>query len=178
MTAPLVLSRPQAAGPPLRSRSPRQRLADPPDSRQTGDSRQSGGQDGGATAGKADEGRNDSVRRDEGRIAATATSLAVACLEIFAGIRRSDSISRWVDRTLLDKIDQRAQLRAEVAPAKPIGELGASRTLQAGNARVCRVTESVAEVTVVVRTRNRFRAVAIRLELLTTRWTMTALQTM
>ncbi|SMX88914.1 Rv3235 family protein [Brevibacterium antiquum] len=155
MTAPLVLSRPRVASTPLSG----------------------GGQNpvGTAPAAKQSSAADD---RDDSRIAATATSLAVACLEIFAGIRRSDSISRWVDRALLEKIDQRAQLRAEVAPTKPIGELGAARTLQAGNARVCRVTGAIAEVTVVVRTQNRFRAVAIRLELLTTRWTMTALQTM
>lgn len=115
---------------------------------------------------------------DRERIAATATSLAVACLEIFSGIRRSDSIARWVDRELLEKIDHRAQLRAELAPSRPVRDLGTMRTLQAGNARVCRVNDVVAEVTVIVRTQNRFRAVAVRLELLTTRWTMTALQTM
>ncbi|MGO2023846.1 MAG: Rv3235 family protein [Brevibacterium aurantiacum] len=155
MTAPLVLSRPRVANTP------------PANSRQN--------RIGTAPAAKTNHVAAD---RDDSRIAATATSLAVACLEIFAGIRRSDSISRWVDRGLLEKIDQRAQLRAEVAPAKPVGELGPSRTLQAGNARVCRVTGDVAEVTVIVRTQSRFRAVAIRLELLTTRWTMTALQTM
>lgn len=155
MTTPLVLSRPRVAATPL-SRRVQKPVATGPGARPNT---------------VADD-------NDDGRIAATATSLAVACLEIFAGIRRSDSISRWVDRALLDKIDQRAQLRAEVAPSKPMGELGATRTLRAGNARVCRVTDAIAEVTVVVRTQNRFRAVAIRLELLTTRWTMTALQTM
>ena len=155
MSAPLVLSRPRVASTPLSSGVPKPVATAP--------------------AAQQNKAADDS---DEGRIAATATSLAVACLEIFAGIRRSDSISRWVDRTLLEKIDQRAQLRAEVAPTRPFGDLGATRTLQAGNARVCRVTSAIAEVTVVVRTQNRFRAVAIRLELLTTRWTMTALQTM
>lgn len=151
-TAPLALSRPRMAAPP-RNRGTQNSVATGPATEQN-------------------------TAADDSRIAATATSLAVACLEIFAGIRRSDSISRWVDRALLEKIDHRAQLRAEVAPAKTVGELGAARTLQAGNARVCRVTGAIAEVTVIVRTQNRFRAVAIRLELLTTRWTMTALQTM
>lgn len=154
MTAPLVLSRPRRAATPH---------TDPMQNPPTAST---------VKQCPAGDGEEDS------RIAATATSLAVACLEIFAGIRRSESISRWVDRRLLEKIDQRAQLRAEVAPTKPFGELGAKRTLQAGNARVCRVTGTIAEVTVIVRTRNRFRAVAIRLELLTTRWTMTALETM
>lgn len=155
MTTPLVLSRPRVA-------------ATPPSTRVQNPVAPSPGP--GQNTGPGD--------RDDSRIAATATSLAVACLEIFAGIRRSDSISRWVDRALLEKIDHRAQLRAEIAPTKAIGELGAARTLQAGNARVCRVTGAIAEVTVIVRTQSRYRAVAIRLELLTTRWTMTALQTM
>ncbi len=148
MTAPLVLTRPRAAEPP-----------------RTLDRRTP------ATPVRPDDG-------DDARIAATAKSLAVACLEIFAGVRRSESVARWVDRELLEKIDQRAQLRAELAPARPPDGLGARRRVQAGSARVCRIDDRVAEVTVVVRTHNRFRAVAVRLELLTTRWTMTALQTM
>lgn len=115
---------------------------------------------------------------DADRIAATATSLAVACLEIFAGIRRSESIARWVDAELLAKIDRRARLRAEIAPVSPVRDHAAARILQAGRVRVCRVHATVAEATVMVRTQTRFRAVAVRLELLTNRWTMTALQTM
>ncbi|GAA1634111.1 hypothetical protein GCM10009700_21590 [Brevibacterium sanguinis] len=116
---------------------------------------------------------------DDGeRIAATATSLAIACLEIFSGVRRSDTIARWVDQELLEKIDRRAQVRAEIAPTRPVRDHAAERTLTAGRSRVCRVAETVAEVTVMVRTPARYRAVAIRLELLTNRWTMTALQTM
>ena len=172
MTSPLVLSRPLSASTPFR-RGLR------PGAKPTheGTREKSRTAD---TAGARTEGGDSAEAwdRDNDRIAATATSMAVACLEIFAGIRRSDSISRWVDRTLLAKIDQRAQLRAEVAPPKPVGEFGSARTLQAGSARVCRVNEVVAEVTVIVRTHSRFRAVAIRLELITTRWTMTALQTM
>lgn len=115
---------------------------------------------------------------DADRIEATAKSLAIACLEIFSGIRRSESIARWVDADLLTRIDRRAQLRAEIAPATPMREHTAARTLQAGHTRVCRVHAEVAEVTVMVRTATRVRAVAIRLELLTNRWTMTAMQTM
>ena len=165
MTAPLVLSRPLAASTPSR-----RGLRPGTESTHDGNRKRSSAPDA--------EDRDETRDRDDDRIAATATSMAVACLEIFAGIRRSDSISRWVDRALLEKIDQRAQLRAELAPSHPIGELGSARILQAGNARVCRVNAAVAEVTVVVRTQSRFRAVAIRLELITTRWTMTALQTM
>lgn len=160
MTAPLTLSRPQSAPPEAgqETRGHRGPEREQPRSRILG------------------QPREDSDDRE--RIAATATSLAVACLEIFSGVRRSDSIARWVDRELLSKIDHRAQLRAELAPSRPVRDLGTVRNLQAGNARVCRVNDVVAEVTVIVRTQNRFRAVAVRLELLTTRWTMTALQTM
>ena len=165
MTAPLVLSRPMSSSTPLR----RGLRPDAASTREKTSEKSLNTEDGDHA---------EAWHADENRIAATASSMAVACLEIFAGIRRSDSISRWVDRALLEKIDQRAQLRAEVAPSKPIGDLGSARTLQAGNARVCRVNDAVAEVTVVVRTHSRFRAVAIRLELITTRWTMTALQTM
>lgn len=155
MTAPLTLTRPQAQSAPLRSRIPL-RTSAPADSRI---------RDGG----DAD---------DRQRIAATATSLAVACLEILSGVRRCETISRWVDPELLARLDQRAQLRAEVAPARAPAELTSPRVVQPGTAHVCRVGPAVAEVTVIVRTPNRYRAVAVRLELLTARWTMTALQTM
>lgn len=115
---------------------------------------------------------------DRQRIAATASSLAVACLEILSGVRRCETISRWVEPELLARLDQRAQLRAELAPARAPDELGSARVIQPGTAHVCQVTPEVAEVTVVVRTPNRCRAVAVRLELRTARWTMTALQTM
>lgn len=159
MTAPLTLSRPQSAS--FREEAKMRRSAS------------SQRQVRGTVKSRVEE---DAADRE--RIAATATSLAVACLEILSGARRSESIARWVDRELLAKIDHRAQLRAEVAPSNPVRDLGPARVLQPGRAQVCRVTDDVAEVTVIVRTRNRFRAVAIRLELLTTRWTMTALQTM
>lgn len=118
------------------------------------------------------------IADDADRIAATATSLAVACLEIFAGVRRSESIGRWVDAELLAKIDRRARLRAEIAPVSTVRDHRAARTLQAERVRVCRVHATVAEATVMVRTQSRFRAVAVRLELIANRWTMTALETM
>ena len=160
MNAPLTLSRPQAT-------TSSTRREDPPTS-----TRRAPGEHG--------SGRGpDRVVGDESeRIAATATSLAVACLEILSGVRRSETIARWVDPQLLERIDHRAQLRAEVAPTHPPAELGSPRVVQPGTAHVCQVTPTVAEVTVIVATPNRFRAVAVRLELLTTRWTLTALQTM
>ncbi|RBP66150.1 hypothetical protein DFO66_10393 [Brevibacterium sanguinis] len=148
MTAPLVLSRPRAASPAR------------PLSRRTA------------------QGPRPPGPEDDARIAATARSLAVACLEIFAGLRRSESIARWVDRDLLERIDRRAQLRAELSPPRPPADPDPRRRVRAGTARVCRIDDGIAEVTVVVHTPQRSRAVAIRLELITTRWTMTALQTM
>ena len=160
MNAPLTLSRPQAA-------TSSTRREDPPTS-----TRRAPGEHGSGRG-------SDRVVGDESeRIAATATSLAVACLEILSGARRSETIARWVDPQLLDRIDHRAQLRAEVAPNRPPAELGSPRVVHPGTAHVCQVTPTVAEVTVIVATPNRFRAVAVRLELLTTRWTLTALQTM
>ncbi|WP_166971032.1 Rv3235 family protein [Brevibacterium atlanticum] len=152
MTAPLTLTRPQAQTAPLHTRTPLR------------------------TSAPADPDGADADDRQ--RIAATATSLAVACLEILSGVRRCETISRWVDPELLARLDQRAQLRAEVAPARAPAEVTSPRVIQPGTAHVCRVSPAVAEVTVIVRTPNRCRAVAVRLELLTARWMMTALQTM
>lgn len=115
---------------------------------------------------------------DTDRIAATAKSLAIACLEIFAGVRRAETIARWVEPELLERIERRARLRAEIAPIRQTSGHPGAQALQAGAARVCRVAVSVAEVTVMVRTQRRVRAVAVRLELAANRWTMTALETM
>src|SRR5699024_2078638 len=158
MNAPLTLSRPQAT-------TSSTRREHPPPKRLRG-------------APGHGRGPNREVGDESERIAATATSLAVACLEILSGVRRSETIARWVDPQLLERIDHRAQLRAEVAPTHPPAELGSPRVVRPGTAHVCQVTPTVAEVTVIVATPNRFRAVAVRLELLTTRWTLTALQTM
>ena len=62
--------------------------------------------------------RAQDIADDRARIAATATSLAVACLEVLSGVRRSETIARWVEPELLAKIDHRCQLRAEVAPQR------------------------------------------------------------
>lgn len=161
MSAPLTLSRPQAA-----TSSTRRKDLPSTSSRRI---RGAPGHDRESNRGAGDESE---------RISATATSLAVACLEVLSGVRRSETIARWVDPQLLERIDHRAQLRAEVAPTRPPAGPGSPRVVQAGTARVCQVTPTVAEVTVIVATPNRFRAVAVRLELLTTRWTLTALQTM
>ena len=161
MSAPLTLSRPQAPTSSTRRKSL------PPTSTKR---RQA--------APGHDPNHHSAVGDESERIAATATSLAVACVEILSGVRRSETIARWVDPQLLERIDHRAQLRAEVAPTRPPADLGSPRVVQPGTAHVCQVTPTVAEVTVIVATPNRFRAVAVRLELLTTRWTLTALQTM
>lgn len=161
MTAPLTLTRPQAPqAAPRRNALP---LSTSPSGRRVS-ARVSG--------------HDDESADERQRIAATAASLAVACLEVLAGVRRSDTIARWVDPELLAKIDHRAQLRAEVAPRHPASGLGAPPAVQPGRAHVCQVSPGIAEVTVIVRSPNRIRAVAVRLELLTTRWTLTALQTM
>ncbi|GAA1502036.1 Rv3235 family protein [Brevibacterium permense] len=156
MTAPLTLTRPQASAPPRREVAPSSTA--PPPRRVDGQVR---GQD---------------VVDDRARIAATATSLAVACLEVLSGARRSETIARWVQPELLAKIDHRSQLRAEVAPHR--ATVPGARTVRPGTAHVCQISPEIAEVTVIVAAANRVRAVAVRLELLTTRWTLTALQTM
>ncbi|MGJ5723153.1 Rv3235 family protein [Brevibacterium sp. H602] len=156
MTAPLTLTRPQASAPPRREVAPSSTAS--PTRRVSGQVR---GQD---------------IADDRARIAATATSLAVACLEVLSGVRRSETIARWVQPELLAKIDHRCQLRAEVAPHRATA--AGARTVRPGTAHVCQISPEIAEVTVIVAAANRVRAVAVRLELLTTRWTLTALQTM
>ncbi|MFP3396802.1 Rv3235 family protein [Brevibacterium sp. SIMBA_078] len=156
MTAPLTLTRPQASAPPRREVAPSSTAS--PTRRVSGQVR---GQD---------------IADDRARIAATATSLAVACLEVLSGVRRSETIARWVQPELLAKIDHRCQLRAEVAPHRATAP--GARTVRPGTAHVCQISPEIAEVTVIVAAANRVRAVAVRLELLTTRWTLTALQTM
>ncbi|UZD63400.1 Rv3235 family protein [Brevibacterium sp. JSBI002] len=156
MNAPLTLTRPQASAPPRREVAPSSTAS--PTRRVSGQVRGQG------------------IADDRARIAATATSLAVACLEVLSGVRRSETIARWVQPELLAKIDHRCQLRAEVAPHRATAP--GTRTVRPGTAHVCQISPEIAEVTVIVAAANRVRAVAVRLELLTTRWTLTALQTM
>ncbi|MGR6089286.1 Rv3235 family protein [Brevibacterium sp. CSND-B09] len=156
MTAPLTLTRPQASAPPRREVAA--------SSTESHNRRVSG------------QVRGLEIADDRARIAATATSLAVACLEVLSGVRRSETIARWVQPELLAKIDHRCQLRAEVAPHR--ATVPGTRTVRPGTAHVCQISPEIAEVTVIVAAANRVRAVAVRLELLTTRWTLTALQTM
>lgn len=156
MTAPLTLTRPQASAPPRREVAA--------SSTESQNRRVSG------------QVRGLEIADDRARIAATATSLAVACLEVLSGVRRSETIARWVQPELLAKIDHRCQLRAEVAPHR--ATVPGTLTVRPGTAHVCQISPEIAEVTVIVAAANRVRAVAVRLELLTTRWTLTALQTM
>ena len=138
MTAPLTLTRPQASAPPRRSSTPVPTAQSPRRA-----SRQVRAQD---------------IADDRARIAATATSLAVACLGVLSGVRRSETIARWVEPELLAKIDHRCQLRAEVAPQR--ATVPGARTVRPGTAHVCQISPEIAEVTVIVAAANRVRAVA------------------
>ncbi len=101
-----------------------------------------------------------------------AGALGLCVAEILTGAREVDSIARWITDDVHRHLQHRAALAAR---ARSLGRHARARPLlRVGSVLVCHVTEGVAEATVVVLTRNRARAVALRLEDRQGRWRATA----
>lgn len=94
-----------------------------------------------------------------------AAGLVQSLLEVLAGDRPPQQVMRWLDLPVYDGLQ--TALRSQ--PRRP-GPPGVVRSVH-----VCRPAPEVAEVTVVVGLGARFRAVALRLEGVGTRWRCTRL---
>lgn len=100
-------------------------------------------------------------------------NLTRCVIEILAGARDLEQISRWVTdevyRNLLKRVvlSSRARQTKGHAPARP--------TFSIGSVSVCEPRDGVVESVVIVCGRARVRAVAIRLEGLDSRWRATAI---
>lgn len=122
----------------------------------------------------ADElfGRQPSVRGDLPDPRPLLENLTRCVIEIIAGARDLEQIARWVDdgvyTRLLKRVVASAQARqaARRATTRPIITLG--------NVTMCEPRDGVVEAVVIVHSRMRTRAVAIRLEGLDRRWRATS----
>jgi hypothetical protein len=102
-----------------------------------------------------------------------AENLARNVMEILAGARELEQISRWVTddvyRHLVTRVHASTRARAlkKIPVQRPVFTLGSTL--------VCEPADSVAEVVVVVHGRARSRSIAIRLEGLDGRWRAAAI---
>lgn len=100
-------------------------------------------------------------------------NLTRCVIEVLAGARDLEQISRWVSDEVYRHLLKRVVLssRARAARNAP----AARPTIVIGSVHVSRPRDGVVEGTVVVRSRARARAVAFRLEGLDRRWRATAI---
>lgn len=100
-------------------------------------------------------------------------NLARCVLEVLAGARDLDQLSRWVADDVYRHLLKRVVLstRARQARGAPVGR----PSFRVGNTIVCEPADGVVEGVVIVHGKARTRAVAIRLEGLDKRWRASAI---
>jgi len=100
-------------------------------------------------------------------------NLTRCVIEILAGARDLDQISRWVNDDVYRHLLKRVVLSARARQAK--GQRATRPNFTIGSTSVCEPRDGVVEAVVIVRGRARTRAVALRLEGLDQRWRATAI---
>ena len=100
-------------------------------------------------------------------------NLTRCVIEILAGARDLEQISRWVTDDVYRHLLKRVVLSARARQAR--GQVVARPTFAIGSTVICEPRDGVVEAVVIVRNRARTRAVAIRLEGLDKRWRATAI---
>jgi hypothetical protein len=100
-------------------------------------------------------------------------NLTRCVIEILAGARDLEQISRWVTDDVYRHLLKRVVLSARARQVK--GLPGARPTFTIGSTSMCEPRDGVVEAVVVVHGRARTRAVALRLEGLDRRWRATAI---
>lgn len=100
-------------------------------------------------------------------------NLARCVLEVLAGARELDQLSRWVADDVYRHLLKRVVLstRARQARGTPVGR----PSFRIGNTITCEPADGVVEGVVIVHGKARTRAVAIRLEGLDKRWRASAI---
>jgi hypothetical protein len=100
-------------------------------------------------------------------------NLTRCVIEIIAGARDLEQIARWVDDAVYAKLLKRVVVSAQ---ARQAARRSATRPIiSLGNVTVCEPRDGVVEAVIVVHSRLRTRAVAIRLEGLDRRWRATSI---
>lgn len=100
-------------------------------------------------------------------------NLTRCVIEILAGARDLEQISRWVTDDVYRHLLKRVVLSARARNAK--GQPATRPTFTIGSTTVSEPNDGVVEAVVIVRGRARTRAVAIRLEGMDSRWRATAI---
>lgn len=100
-------------------------------------------------------------------------NLTRCVVEILAGARDLEQISRWVTDDVYRHLLKRVVLSTRARQAK--GRVPARPAISIGTVTICEPRDGVIESTVIVRGRARVRAVAIRLEGLDNRWRATSI---
>ncbi|HEV7811533.1 MAG TPA: Rv3235 family protein [Leifsonia sp.] len=100
-------------------------------------------------------------------------NLTRCVIEILAGARDLEQISRWVTDDVYRHLLKRVVLSARARQAT--GRPAARPSFSIGSTSFCLPRDGVVEAVVVVRGRARTRAVAIRLEGMDSRWRATAI---
>ena len=100
-------------------------------------------------------------------------NLTRCVVEILAGARELEQISRWLSDDVYRHLLTRVILSARARQAK--GQSVVRPSFSIGSTTVCEPRDGVVEAVVIVRGRARARAVAIRLEGLDRRWRATAI---
>lgn len=100
-------------------------------------------------------------------------NLTRCVIEILAGARDLEQISRWVTDDVYRHLLKRVVISARARHAK--GSAVVRPTFSIGSTTMCEPRDGVVEAVVIVRGRARTRAVALRLEGLDRRWRATAI---
>lgn len=100
-------------------------------------------------------------------------NLARSVIEILAGARELEQISRWVTEDVYRHVLKRVVLSSRARRAR--GTIIRRPSFTIGSTSICEPRDGVIEAVVIINGRARTRAVAIRLEGLDNRWRATAI---
>ncbi len=100
-------------------------------------------------------------------------NLTRSVIEILAGARELEQVARWVTDEVYRTLSARASISARARAAR--GAPAARPAFSVGEPRITEPRDGVVEAVVIVTSRARARAVAIRLEGLDRRWRASAI---
>ena len=100
-------------------------------------------------------------------------NLARSVIEILAGARELEQISRWVTEDVYRHVLKRVVLSSRARQAR--GAIVRRPSFTIGSTLICEPRDGAVEAVVIINGRARTRAVAIRLEGLDKRWRATAI---
>lgn len=113
------------------------------------------------------------------RITGIVRAVTQACLEVLGGTRPIQQLSRWLDPKSYERLLIRSSLVRELEATRGRKAAEPARLHRRAcirSSRVCRLSASTYEASLVVAEAARVRAVAVRLELLRGQWKVTALE--